>query len=101
MSALHLTEAALAARYRVTVTQFVWPEPHRDNGVRAIDHRRLYLWTTCIANGAITTEPSEADIYEADSTFPMKTKRPKTDRVQKWREVKSKLVLSEDLCGAL
>ncbi|KAI8517825.1 hypothetical protein Bbelb_038420 [Branchiostoma belcheri] len=42
------------------------------------------------------TDPSETEICEADPTFPIKTKRSKTGRVQKWREIKSKLVLSED-----
>eukprot|EP00058_Branchiostoma_floridae_P012359 XP_002597847.1 hypothetical protein BRAFLDRAFT_102877 [Branchiostoma floridae] len=42
------------------------------------------------------TDPDEGEICRVDPTFPNKSKLSRTSRVQKWREIKSKLVLGED-----
>eukprot|EP00058_Branchiostoma_floridae_P021791 XP_002607281.1 hypothetical protein BRAFLDRAFT_88229 [Branchiostoma floridae] len=42
------------------------------------------------------TDPDESEICRVDPTFPNKSKLSRTGRVQKWREIKSKLVLGED-----
>ncbi|XP_066298926.1 uncharacterized protein [Branchiostoma lanceolatum] len=41
-------------------------------------------------------DPDEGEILRVDPTFPTKSKLSKTGRVQKWREIKSKLVLGQD-----
>ncbi|XP_035688828.1 uncharacterized protein LOC118424385 [Branchiostoma floridae] len=42
------------------------------------------------------TDPDEGEICRVDPAFPNKSKLSRTGRVQKWREIKSKLVLGED-----
>ena len=42
------------------------------------------------------TDPDEGEICRVDPTFPNKSKLSRKGRVQKWREIKSKLVLDED-----